>query len=372
MSKNRQTVVTGGNVDVEALFGAQAAKKNKRKSGTRTVPRTSSLTHCDSFALSVKEGSSQHLDAEVVAAKEVEGMRSAEKEQCLSDGFWGLDKECRDRGEEFFVMSHEDARSAENERLWSISTMQRQWEQEEQCRAEVARLLATVQEEHARLAYMEAFFSSQSSGDVLQYPWPTRPEVSPPQPDTDTHTGTAAYKEGYEILCSDFGNISTIHVKGLQRGHEISVGGETADHAQARAVASMAMRQPGTRKPAPSTSTSSGRGKEGAGGTGPLPLRTSASGAPSSPHSRHPHHTLTPHADEEHQQHQHQHQPQWPGGTGSSIAQEQQGSAQSRLLARAKQEQCARGAGAAGTKHNDLYDGHPLYRRVRVRDAVAL
>ena len=164
-------------------------------------------------------------------------------------------------------MFTEDHISAENERLWSISTLQRQWEVEEQQRIEDTKLNSTIDEEHARLSYMEAFYSSQSSGGVLQCPWPTRAVTIPQPVDTNQQTTTTAentgkieykYKEGYDILCSDFGNISTIHVNGLQRSQEVSMGGQTAEGSQAKAIAALAMRPVGTRN----TASSNNAGKQ--------------------------------------------------------------------------------------------------------------
>lgn len=184
-------------------------------------------------------------------------------------------------------MCTEDSISAENERLWSVSTLQHQWEEEERQRIEDLKLNSTIDEEHARLSYMEAFYSSESSGGVLQYPWPThtvatgmqQQEPADMNNQQTTSSATAAnnnattstnsnskaeykYKEGYDIICSDFGNISTIHVNGLQRGQEVSMGGQKAEGSQAKAIASLAMRPAGTRDaPASGTVTAANKKK---------------------------------------------------------------------------------------------------------------
>ena len=236
-------------MDVEALFGAQATKKSKSK-GTRRIPRRdssgSNFGHNNSFKMNEED----LARAAVIAERELERMEAAEFEQCRTDGFWGLDKEYSDRCIELEKMRTEDSSSAENERLWSISTIQRQWEEEERKKAEDARLSAAVEEEHARLGYMDAFYSTSNSGFVLQYPWPTKP-ASNVHPSTDMDTCKAKFKCGYDILYCDFGNMSTIHVNGLQRAHEICADGETVpmdkQGSQSKAIASVAMRPPGTR-----------------------------------------------------------------------------------------------------------------------------
>ena len=86
-------------------------------------------------------------------------------------------------------MATEDACSAENERLWSTSTLQQQWEEEERVSAQEQRVSERVSEEHARLAYMDAFYSSESSGAVMSYAWPTRPTLTVPLTHALTHTG---------------------------------------------------------------------------------------------------------------------------------------------------------------------------------------
>jgi len=96
--KSRNTVIAGSNVDVEALFGAQATKQTKKANGNRLAPRQHSLTHGDSFASSVKHGEGgRGLSPAVIAEHELERMRVAEMEQSRTDGFWGLDKENFDK-----------------------------------------------------------------------------------------------------------------------------------------------------------------------------------------------------------------------------------------------------------------------------------
>jgi len=354
-SRNRPTVIAGGKVDVEALFGAQAKKRTKRKSGTLTVPRANTLTHADSFALSVTMGPS--LDAETVTATELERMQAAEMEQTETDGFWGFDKERIDMEGELVQMIEEDKTSAENERLWSISYIQQQWEREEIEKAEHDRITAAVDEEHARLAYMEAFYSTESSGGIMAYSWPTRPSVTV-QPEVDTATGPAAHKQGFDIHCSDYGNISTIHVNGMQRTQEISAGGETAPPSESQNVAALAMRPPGTRKTAPP-----GKGTK-------TPVGNKTMTRQMSPRVRGPSTSNSPRlppSPGKEQQLNFTHD-QWdtPGGQSAfttGAQSQRQGPSRVNLLDLASRYiKGSMMVAGAGSKHNALYDGHPIYR----------
>lgn len=342
-------------MDVEALFGAQAKKRTKRKSGALTTPRVNTLTHADSFALSVTVGFS--LDAEC----ELERMQAAELEQTETDGFWGFDKERCDKESELELMTEEDKTSAENERLRSISFIQQQWEKEEKEQTENARISAAVDEEHARLAYMEVFYTTESSGGVLAYSWPTRPTVTI-EPEIDTATGLAVHKQGFDIHCSDYGNISTVHVNGMQRAQEISAGGEIALPSESQNVAALAMRPPGTRTIAPGKTTKQ-HGSEGKSTTRQLSPRVKGPSTSTSP--RLP--STPPSPGKEQQMSFTRDQWDTPGGQSAFTTggqSQRQGSSRVKLMdlaSRYVKDSMMMVAGA-GRKHNALYDGHPIYR----------
>lgn len=354
-SSTRPSVLAGGNVDVEALFGLPATNPSRSSSRDRDHHSHHHPLHHHSKKKKKEKDYQQDEDSdhqwarrssefedndEEAEGEEEKGMRAAEAEQRLVDGFWGLDKERLDMNLELQRMNREDEESKRSERLISTSSLHQQWQEEEERRGEEERLMNAVKEEHARIKYMESFFSSSfvSSGSVLKYQWPTRPEVSLPASSLTT------YKEGYDILYSDLGNISTVHVNGLQRSQEVLVGGEDGSGArrngdqpnQSGGVAALAMRQPGTRRVKQKSMKTSG-------------YSSTATSHPFSPETTH--NTTTMQFGETTS----------CGATpndkyrSSLLFFDTIGAKYSKALNRFQQ------AGSA-VKHNTMYDGHPIYR----------
>lgn len=159
------------NFDVQSLFGVQAAEaysKNMRnRRGTRmkaTGCKNTIMTHADSFEASV-------------SSLEDQNMAAAESEQRRWDNFWGLDKEARDSAVEGTLMVKEEKISTYNELVRKRHHLFTVWEMEENLKLEQEKAKAVVHEEEARYAYMKLIHSAQSSGEIINYKWPTRPNT---------------------------------------------------------------------------------------------------------------------------------------------------------------------------------------------------
>jgi hypothetical protein len=220
------------NVDVQSLFGVQAAeaysKNMQNRRGTRTKARTMSMTHAASFAKLPNIHNSMSI-SEVISFEET-NMRLAESEQRLIDNFWGLDKEAKDSKKESFLMYQEDILSCHNEAVWKKEKLFEMWGNEEKRKAEEDELISAVREDKARYEYMKMLHSTMTSGDIIRFQWPTRDSIN-----NDGEVNISNALNSPEDLNKGEGSIlgfdlhevpmtSIVHLEGLQKSRMISIG----------------------------------------------------------------------------------------------------------------------------------------------------
>jgi Ca2+-binding EF-hand superfamily protein len=88
------------------------------------------------------------------------------------DAFWGVDKEERDRKQGLDDMAAQDAESARREARDKLRAMHGSWGEElEQARAQEKLNEASAQLDR-RAGYMDMFFDSLASNEVIEYVWP--------------------------------------------------------------------------------------------------------------------------------------------------------------------------------------------------------
>ena len=244
-------------VDVDALFGEQAARESEAnvsmRRGTRLHARKASLTHGRSFGNLKSKHSG--LSTDEVAKFEIEEMRKVESEQRQTDNFWGFDKESIDVKMELSNMILADEHSQAHELYCKTTGQQEAWRREEEKKLANLRYVASLNEENARNIYMKAFYSAEISGDIMKFKWPTRPEVKPDDELLATELaaqnrevkGKSRSAGDYQIWTLE-GEPSTIHLDGLQQSRTISLNGETYDPRKTASIADLAMRPAGTRR----------------------------------------------------------------------------------------------------------------------------
>lgn len=236
--------------DVDALFGEQAVKETEAnetiRRGTRTRARKKSLTHGRSFGklVSIHHG----MSSTEVSNFELSEMRVAERDQTRTDMFWGLDKEAGDRACEIQMMAHEAEYSSQHELYCKTLNMHTLWEKEEVMRKEKEFIMSCLEEDNAGVSYMKTFYSTSTSGDIINFKWPTRPKMNEhSQPHEEALINNQKGINGFEIWTL-VGEPSTIHLDGLQQSRTVSLNGDTYDPRKTASIADLAMRPAGTRK----------------------------------------------------------------------------------------------------------------------------
>lgn len=102
---------------------------------------------------------------------ELERMQAAEKEQCKSDKFWGLDLQFANCSRECMYMSFEDELSRTQERIYRTSEKQSKWKDEfSRLQYQTAYDFALKEQEN-RKRYMSLLFTAPSSDVLMHYRW---------------------------------------------------------------------------------------------------------------------------------------------------------------------------------------------------------
>lgn len=122
---------------------------------------------------------SQRTDVFISHEEEAMLMQQAEMEQTKHDTFWGKDKQNADIQKEKQLLYNEDCRSLQLELFHKMNELKLVWLADEARFRKEDAYATAVAEEYERSKYIQLIHTAQSSAELINYRWPTKPFVLP-------------------------------------------------------------------------------------------------------------------------------------------------------------------------------------------------